>query len=353
MYGSETSKSEFRSFTFPCKKLPVHHHSETIVDELIAAQQPVIITGTDLAAPAMKWNLQYLSEHMGNGKLTVYQTRDHCEKFKYFDEKKKVDGFVPPMKQVQMTFKEFHESLKCQPRGLRHYLQEPLTDKVGSGIVEDFVKFNWKWARGQQLANNWGPLTTNLLLVSQEGNITPCHYDEQENLYSQVVGVKRVILFPPEQFECLYPHPVYHPHDRQTQVDFDNPDFKKFPNFKKAEGLEAVLKPGDVLYLPSYWFHYFETPPGMDYAVSLTFWYKAAPVGTITHPLKPVQKMAMMRNIEKMISEALGNHREVDPFWQTLVMGRYVPVVSEGTVQSWKAEEARGDSAPFEERREF
>lgn len=86
----------------------------------------------------MKWNLQYLSEHMGNGKLTVYQTRDHCEKFKYFDEKKKVDGFVPPMKQVQMTFKEFHESLKCQPRGLR------LGDKILIKVKKKkFVFFNF------------------------------------------------------------------------------------------------------------------------------------------------------------------------------------------------------------------
>ena len=50
------------------------------------------------------------------------------------------------------------------------------------------------------------------------GDVTPCHYDEQENFYAQIDGYKRVILFPPEQFECLYPHPVHHPHDRQTQV---------------------------------------------------------------------------------------------------------------------------------------
>lgn len=50
------------------------------------------------------------------------------------------------------------------------------------------------------------------------GNVTPCHYDEQENFFGQVLGYKRVILFPPNQFECLYPYPVFHPHDRQCQV---------------------------------------------------------------------------------------------------------------------------------------
>ena len=50
------------------------------------------------------------------------------------------------------------------------------------------------------------------------GNVTPAHYDEQENMFTQLQGHKRVIVFPPSQFECLYPYPVHHPHDRQSQV---------------------------------------------------------------------------------------------------------------------------------------
>ncbi len=48
--------------------------------------------------------------------------------------------------------------------------------------------------------------------------MTPAHYDEQENFFCQVRGFKRVILFPPSQFNCLYPFPIHHPHDRQSQV---------------------------------------------------------------------------------------------------------------------------------------
>ena len=52
------------------------------------------------------------------------------------------------------------------------------------------------------------------------GCVTPCHFDEQENFFCQVRGSKRFYLFPPEQFECFYPHPVSHPCDRQSQVFF-------------------------------------------------------------------------------------------------------------------------------------
>ena len=37
------------------------------------------------------------------------------------------------------------------------------------------------------------------------------------------------------------------------QVDFDNPDHESFPLFKKAVGREAMVGPGDVLYIPVYW----------------------------------------------------------------------------------------------------
>lgn len=50
------------------------------------------------------------------------------------------------------------------------------------------------------------------------GNVTPVHYDEQENFFAQIRGTKRFLLFHPDQYENLYPYPVHHPHDRQSQV---------------------------------------------------------------------------------------------------------------------------------------
>ena len=47
---------------------------------------------------------------------------------------------------------------------------------------------------------------------------TPVHYDEQQNFFAQIYGYKRFLLFDPSMFGCLYPYPVYHPHDRQSQA---------------------------------------------------------------------------------------------------------------------------------------
>ena len=37
------------------------------------------------------------------------------------------------------------------------------------------------------------------------------------------------------------------------QVNFDDPDFERFPKFRDAKAVEAVVGPGDVIYIPMYW----------------------------------------------------------------------------------------------------
>ena len=56
------------------------------------------------------------------------------------------------------------------------YLQQPLNDTVVPAIVRDFVQFNWKWVTDQQKELCWGPLTSNLLLISEEGESVFVHF---------------------------------------------------------------------------------------------------------------------------------------------------------------------------------
>ena len=85
------------------------------------------------------------------------------------------------------------------------YYQDALTDTVGSSIKHDFLHFNWKWLNDRRQRYNWGQLTTNLLLISQPGNITPCHYDEQHNYFCQVM----------QNFFILFHHLLLQDHKTQ------------------------------------------------------------------------------------------------------------------------------------------
>ena len=284
----------------------------------------MLIKNSELVASAQHWNLDYLAKHFGGQMYSVFTSKTN--EFKFWDSDKDKglktpSDFVPPTFRLEMSLKQFAEKLRTKDRSEKIYYQNGLTDKVGPAIVRDFIKFRWDWVETLSAAGNWGPLTSNLLLIGEKNNVTPVHYDEQENLFSQIQGEKRVFLFDPEQFECLYPYPTFHPHDRQSQVNLRNPDFDKFPNLANVKGYYTVLKPGDVLYIPMYWWHHVES--ASDVTISVTFWHKTSPVGKVEFPLKWHHKLTIMRNVEKMVSEAIGDTDEVIQFMQMMVNGRY------------------------------
>ncbi|MCL4137518.1 UNVERIFIED_CONTAM: hypothetical protein GTU68_011038, partial [Idotea baltica] len=289
--------------------------------------KPVVLTDTELCESALKWDLSYLQENLGEAKYTVFASSDHI--FKYFDVQKIekfTPNYVPATEKLEIKFSEFVDKLlEWKPGENRLYLQQPLNNTVGPAIVKDFLSFNWAWLDTLQRKNKWGPLTSNLLLIGMEGNVTPAHYDEQQNFFSQLIGVKRCILFPPEHYENLYPHTVYHPHDRQSQVDLENPDFERFPGLRHLKGFEAILSPGDVLYIPIYWWHHISPlEDQVKCSVSVNFWYKVTlSKRTIEYPLIPQHKLAIVRNIEKMLLEALKDPKEVGPLLRAIVNGRY------------------------------
>lgn len=321
--------SQLRKYDLHLDEIPRLHYEDPKVDEFMQKNQPVLITGSKLVKPAEeKWTLDYLEKNLGKSNHTVFVSRNH--KFKYFDEKKiynknnlKGVEFTPPTKRVDMKITDFMKKLREWKRGdERLYLQQPLNSTVGSTIVEDYLKFDWHFVAEKKNKYHWGELTSNVLFISMEGNATPCHYDEQQNLFAQILGYKRCILFAPDQFECLYPHPVYHPHDRQSMVDFERPDYTKYPKFKNLKGCETVVGPGDVLYIPIYWWHHVESLMRGGPTVTVNFWYKGGPTN-LEYPLQDHQKVSIMRNVEKMLLEVLQDPKEVGPLLRTMVLGRY------------------------------
>lgn len=46
-----------------------------------------------------------------------------------------------------------------------------------------------------------------------------------------------------------------HPSARHSMLDWSKPDLDTYPQFNQARSSEVVLQAGDVLYLPTNWFH--------------------------------------------------------------------------------------------------
>lgn len=121
------------------------------------------------------------------------------------------------------------------------------------------------------------------------------HKDPYENIYCVISGYKDFILIPPIDLHNVprkrYPCGVYKTTDPVTMsmkieailderkrpqeiewvsIDPMNPDFKKFPEYKNATVYEVRVNAGDILYLPSLWYHHVRQN---HKCIAVNFWY--------------------------------------------------------------------------------
>jgi ribosomal protein L16 Arg81 hydroxylase len=89
-----------------------------------------------------------------------------------------------------------------------------------------------------------------------DGSITRAHQDMDMScvFLTQFEGKKRVVLIDPKYSTLLYKFPF----NVHTGVDFDKPDFEKYPGLKYVSGYEVTLEFGDTLFMPSGWWHHIE-----------------------------------------------------------------------------------------------
>jgi len=307
------------------------------VPSLLRASVPVVLTGTDLAQQAVeRWNFDYLERYLADvdNFFVLCAPASSKGRFAYYDlsQDKNPCGYkiAPTNERREMRFPNFRQKVaEARPKKPRqsYYLQNTLLHreetapgpplpvggfgtKCGHEVAKDIQSFRWDWLK--QMMGREAQMCQ--LFCGVEG-FSPCHYDPQDNLFAQITGYKRVLLFHPRHFGCLYPWPVHHPQDRQSRVDFDAPDLAAFPRFAELRGqaLEAILGPGDVLHLPPGWWHHIEMLPSpADEVVSINFWY---PPPTWFHgnlaqgeidwdrPLYGVRRMLFQRCVEELVAQ--------------------------------------------------
>lgn len=83
------------------------------------------------------------------------------------------------------------------------------------------------------------------------------HFDASRNMIAIFGGERRYVLGNPSQCSKMGLYPRGHPSVRHSSLDWSNPlEWDEHPEFKEALISEVVLHAGDVLYLPTNWFHY-------------------------------------------------------------------------------------------------
>eukprot|EP01102_Stenamoeba_stenopodia_P001019 TRINITY_DN10916_c0_g1_i1.p1 TRINITY_DN10916_c0_g1~~TRINITY_DN10916_c0_g1_i1.p1 ORF type:complete len:532 (-),score=120.86 TRINITY_DN10916_c0_g1_i1:218-1813(-) len=322
----------YSDFPFPplwCKmtgEVPHLHFEDPKAMELIRSEQPVVLKGLDLTRSASQWTLDYLAENMmPRNDYVAYESESNL--FMYYEDSNKGPyKFVPPTRKLSTSIPSFSSMIEKEYaneiQGLPHkfcYLQQTLyTEAIGEKLLKDVKSFNWNWvfkiADDLKMSN----MKANVLWIGMRGVVTPGHYDEAHNFFSQIRGRKRFNLFSPSMWSCMYAYPYHHPADRQSRVNFYEKN-AAFSKFAEAQGVTATLEAGDVLYLPPYWWHHVES---LTESVGLNFWIEMSKENSQAVTLSPSQLVAIRRNVEKFIGTVIPP-QQLGSFLQELVEGRF------------------------------
>jgi hypothetical protein len=204
------------------------------LDRCIAEHRLAIFSGLmDDQKASTSWELAYLRARLGARTVKVVT---HDQPRLYWDPQKGL-----PLR--PMPFDRF--AADTFDRGMPGYSY--LQDDVNSfpDLKDDYRLPAMMMDKGIVRGKFW---------LSGPGLITPLHYDPVETLHWVVRGTKRFVCYAPGVGR-YYPFPTRSDAPFISQVDPDHPQPERFPRFQQARPIEFRVQPGEILYLPAYWWH--------------------------------------------------------------------------------------------------
>lgn len=199
-------------------------------------QKPVILEDAISNWPAYeRWNFDYIRRVAGNKTVPLYDDRPVDHK----------DGFNEP--HATMNMADYIDLLEREPTKFRIFLWNLL--KEVPELQKDFKQLDLGLPILKGLP---------MLFFGGQKSYTFMHYDiDLANIFHiHFQGEKRVVLFDQKQTEFMYKVP--HSLIVREDIDFANPDYKKWPGLNLIKGFEGTLKHGDVLYMPEGYWHYMQ-----------------------------------------------------------------------------------------------
>ena len=219
--------------------------------------KPFIINGVANNWNAyINWSNEYLIKNCGNNKIPV-ETYD--SNFYY-----KGKGIV---RQEQITFQDYIDIItgKRQDDDLFYYMAQVDFHKYFPQLIKDIIQPKYFSRKLDQILLFFGSVN------EKYHSKTLLHFDEVHNIFVQIRGKKRLILFPPKDYLSLYPKLEGDSTLlRWSKVDPENSKYESFPNFPWQEKIEIILEAGEILYIPPFWWHHVTA---LNENISLTFWY--------------------------------------------------------------------------------
>jgi hypothetical protein len=153
------------------------------------------------------------------------------------------------------------------------------------------------------------------------------HFDVHDNIACCVLGKRKFTVFPPDQIANLYVGPTLDAPGGVpiSMVDLKKPDFEKYPKFKDALDVaqEAVLEPGDAIYIPSPWWHSVESLMPVNMLVN--YWWGGLDQGSLSPNHSLLHSMLTIGQLDSAQRESWSHFFDYFVFKKTTDPAAHLP----------------------------
>jgi hypothetical protein len=198
---------------------------------------PVIIEGGAKHWPCIgKWNLDYFKNLHGDDEILVVDSKHIDNNYE------------------KITLSDLIDDIK--KGGTKYYRFYPLLSEHPEHLAD--IDYNWlKKNRHKKVY-----FEAFQAFIGGKGTESPLHNAMACNLFIQIHGEKRWSLISPHHTAIVDPDPIRNIYRgapfRKNNYPFNpfNPDYEKpYELFKYVDRYDFILKPGDILWNPPFWWH--------------------------------------------------------------------------------------------------
>lgn len=221
------------------------------------------------------WNDDYLETNLNKYSYKTHVEKSNNNHFMFWTYRglrlHRNKDFKPPTEVVNMKFKEWLQKAKEADLNKLsndsvHYYFMMGADAHENGrtfISRDVPLFST--SKNNFFITNVKANKGIQCRFSMRGVIAECHYDSGKNFVAMLRGQKRYILTPPRTCNQIgiIPDPT-HPSYRHSTIDWSNVGEARANKFDQVDAIETIVRTGELLYIPSFWFHYISS---LEYSI--------------------------------------------------------------------------------------
>lgn len=195
------------------------------------------------------WTREHLTRMFGSAEVVCYVSSAQDHRF-----------LQQVNKPVTLSFRDFLEHVYKDTDDYLLYLRIDTEHELFDALSKDFEI--------PELLDRYNPSATGVW-IGEKGNVTPFHHDWWHSFLAQISGRKRYILVHPFEGATLQSEWSQAAVYDLSPAPYMPPDDPLIDQFETC--FQGILEPGQMLYIPPYWFHQVETLDNGNISMPIRF----------------------------------------------------------------------------------